>query len=476
MASISNSGGFRTIQFVAGDGKRRSIRLGKVSQRIADEVRVKVEALNAAAIAGMSISPETATWLASIGDKLHERLANAGLVAARERPEARLAVFVAGYVAKRTDAKPRTVLNLKMFGDRLIAFFGADKPLAAIKRSDADDWLLSLKQRYAQATVGRTVKGARQLFKAAVRADLIDQNPFDDLKAGMNPDKERQRFITHQDAQRLIDACPDAEWRLLVALSRYGGLRCPSEHLALTWNDVDWDQERLLVRSPKTEHHDGKAERWVPLFPELRPYLDEAYAQAAEGAVFVITRYRDMDQNLRTGLGRIIRRAGLTPWPKPFHNLRASRETELAALYPLHVVCDWLGNSALVAKKHYLQTTDDDFRRAAKEGAKALHIPVQQPAEMGRNDSQEETDVNAEDDSMQPVATQCKSLRDEEIRLEGFEPPTYGSVGHCSIQLSYRRLGLVDLRSIGNTLPAVNFAARAHSARSDSIILSLILT
>ena len=35
---------------------------------------------------------------------------------------------------------------------------------------------------------------------------------------------------------------------------------------------------------------------------------------------------------------RIIRRAGLTPWPKPFQNLRSTRETELAETYPLHVV------------------------------------------------------------------------------------------------------------------------------------------
>ena len=39
------------------------------------------------------------------------------------------------------------------------------------------------------------------------------------------------------------------------ALSRYGGLRCPSEHLALKWSDVDWDKSRIRVPSPKTEHH-----------------------------------------------------------------------------------------------------------------------------------------------------------------------------------------------------------------------------
>jgi hypothetical protein len=58
-----------------------------------------------------------------------------------------------------------------------------------------------------------------------------------------------------------------------------------------------------------------------------------------------VTRYRDADQNLRTQMLRIIRRAGLTPWPKPFHNLRASRETELAEEYPVHVVCKRIGNT-----------------------------------------------------------------------------------------------------------------------------------
>jgi hypothetical protein len=73
--------------------------------------------------------------------------------------------------------------------------------------------------------------------------------------------------------------------------------------------------------------------------------------------------------NLRTGLLRIIRRAALKPWPRLWQNLRASRETELAAEHPTHVVCAWIGNTELVAARHYLQVTEADFERAAKAGA-----------------------------------------------------------------------------------------------------------
>jgi hypothetical protein len=191
------------------------------------------------------------------------------------------------------------------------------------------------------------------------------------MKCAVGANPERLYFVTRQEAVKVLAACPDAQWRVIFALSRYAGVRCPSETLALRWGDVDWEHGRMTVRSPKTEHHEGKASRLVPIFPELRPYLLEAFDQAEPGSEYVVTRSRDGGANLRTQLERIVRRAGLTPWPKLFHNLRATRETELAESFPLHVVCAWIGNSQSIAARHYLQVTDEHFGRAIQESAQA---------------------------------------------------------------------------------------------------------
>ena len=219
---------------------------------------------------------------------------------------------------------------------------------------------------------------ARQIFKQAVRWKLIADNPFTGVKAGSQMNKARQRFISRADAQRVLDACPDAEWRLLFALSRYGGLRCPSEHLGLRWADVDWAHGRLRVTSTKTEHHAGRGERLVPIFPELLPYLRESFEAAEAGTAFVIARYRQANTNLRTQLNRILRRAGLVPWRRLFHNLRSTRQTELSETFPAHVVCGWIGNTERVAANHYLQTTDEHFTKAVagtpgQGGTQAAH-------------------------------------------------------------------------------------------------------
>ena len=104
MASISKqSNGRRTIQFAWTKYKRRSIRLGKVSQRFAEGIKYRVEQLNAARITGQAIDPDTARWVVDLDDVMVEKLARAGLIPKRER--ATLRAFLDSYIATRTDVK-----------------------------------------------------------------------------------------------------------------------------------------------------------------------------------------------------------------------------------------------------------------------------------------------------------------------------------------------------------------------------------
>jgi integrase len=400
MASLSkDKNGNRTIQFVAGDRKRRSIRLGKMPQKDANEIKAKVTRLNAAAISQTGWDSDTAAWVGKLPEVLYEKLSKVGLVPPRAKAIATtLGEFLAAYIQGRSDVKGSTAINYRATQRSLLEYFGEDRPLGDITAEDGDKWRRWLaagevrangtvvRKKLGDNTIRRRCGFARQFFRAAVRDRLLVENPFADMKGiSVRSNRSRDYFISREDAAKVLDACPDAQWRLLFALSRYGGLRCPSEHLALRWSDVDWSNKRMTVRSPKTEHHEGQECRIVPIFPELRPYLDDAW-ELAKGAVLamgpddrakahIITRYRDANSNLRTQLERIIAKAGLAPWPKLFQNLRATRATELAADYPAHVAADWLGHSTIIAQRHYWRVTDADFEKAT--AVPALQNPVQ---------------------------------------------------------------------------------------------------
>ncbi len=430
MASISNDpGGMRRILFVARDGVRKAIRLGKVPIKTAESICTKIETLNAAACSNTPIDRETAAWLAGVGDDLHAKLAAVGLVVPRQT--ARLGQFLDAFIDnRRPSAAPSTITNMNAAARRLTKHFGPDRDMRSITPADADVWAATLAEVYAPATAGRTVKRARQFFKLALRDKLVTENPFADLKACGQTNKERQFHIDYETIARVIDAAPDAEWRLIIALSRFGGLRCPSEHLVLRWQDVDWSRDRFVVQSPKT------GERWVPIFPELRPYLEECFTMAEDGAVHVIGRYRDSDTNLRTTFTKIIRRAGVKVWPKLFHNLRASRETELAATHPIHVVCEWIGNSAAVAAKHYLTVREEDFQRAAQGGAKSGALgaqnQAQQPSAHSRRHTQDSSEVVMAYELSREGVTRCETSEMNEAPRVGLEPTTNRLTAGCS--------------------------------------------
>lgn len=260
--------------------------------------KTRVEDLLACHKTGEAMDPDTRLWVSRLPDEKHRQLVHYGLVEPR-REKARttdtgptLKEWLDRYTTSQT-VKPNTQLVYGRTVKHLVAFFGDDKSLAEISKLDAQDWRKYLvKYGLAANTIARTCGIARQFFKAAVDNELTAKNSFAVLKGQVRGNKDREYFLSRQDAEKILEACPDAQWRLIFALARFEGLRCPSEILGLRWQDVLWDKGRMLVHSPKTEHHEGGESRYVPIFPELAPLLHQALDLAEPGAVYVITRYR----------------------------------------------------------------------------------------------------------------------------------------------------------------------------------------
>jgi len=423
MASVSHDKrtGRRTIQFVGADGKRRSVRLGKVSKRQAESAKRYVEDLIACRATGTVPKGTTAEWIAALPSSLRGRLERVELIEPRSRRKApTLGEWLRSYIQGRSDIKAGTRVNYEQVEANLVAFFGASKSLEEVTPGHAEEFRVWLKSEkgLAEGTVRRRLKRAKQFFAAAVKRKVLTENPFAEIKCGQYANPERYYFVSREEAQAVLDACPDAEWRLIFALCRFGGLRCPSEVLRLLWEDIDWQRMRFTVHASKTEHHDGSGIRQVPIFPELYAHLRECFEQAEPGSEHVITRYRDTNQNLRTQLCRIIKRAGLAPWPKLFQNLRSTRETELTDKHPLHVVCAWIGNSQPIAAKHYLQVTEAHF-------AEAVQNPVQYVHASGRTESKDKSGEQDEPAFCEPIqrdAAHCENSEPHLVTPTGLEP------------------------------------------------------
>ena len=203
--------------------------------------------------------------------------------------------------------------------------------------------------------------------------------------------RNNDRVISMEEYARLLDACPNQDWRTIIALARIGGLRCSSELQQLRWSDVHWAENRFLVRSPKTERHEGHRVRLVPLFPELRTELERHFSLVeTKGNEFVIEHYQNTSWNLGTLLQKIARRAGLGTIIRPFDNMRMSRSNEVLARWGQAKESLWIGHSAQVMKDHYLRLSDSDFAEAADAGLEGQISHAKDHAVEPKNDGKKE--------------------------------------------------------------------------------------
>ena len=394
MASISTTAkGFKRILFVDPNGKRKSIYIGKISKRDAETLRLRVESLLSTRILRKEPDRDTSFWLNEIDSVLRSKLESVGLVDLVEPVEAlpgpSLSSFLEHFMDKSKEGKkPATLI---VWG-QVIAALNANMPkgiaLADVTTGHAIQFANKLKARkLAQSTIYKRVGFAKQFFQFAVNWELIPNNPFEsrEIKAKVRQPSSKSKSNVEVPLATIntVLAFADPVWKGIIGLSRFGGLRCPSEVLTLTWGNVDFDKRLMTFTAPKNEHHDDEGIRVCPLFTELRPILDTLYALATVDGIppspeaFVIDKpgYRSAantpngwaNANLRTQFLKLLKRAGVTPWKRIFHSMRATRQTELEARFPLHVVCSWLGNSQAVAKASYLLTSEAHFYAATDD-------------------------------------------------------------------------------------------------------------
>ncbi len=433
----------KRVIFKGLDGKRRTIRLGKMARRDADAIAGHVDAILSAALSRSPIATKTAEWLGDIPDTMYAKLVAAGLVNPREVTAVdRLGEHLDAYFAKRTDMKPASRLVLGHVVRNLRDYFSEDRALSTITAGDADDfsrWLVTGARKRGKAdksvkglspaTIGKRLQWCSAIFRDAMRRKIITDNPFFGLKQPKATNPERKVYVPAENIEKVIEATADPEWKLLLSLARYLGLRIPSEAFSLTWDCIDWERGRIRIPSPKTEVHD-KSFRIAPILPEVRPHLDRLFFAdvSPNRSVYVLAGLRSRESakaadrgfwanlNLRQHFLRLLGRAGVKPWPKLWHNLRASAQTDLTRRFPIHVVCDWLGNSVDIAREHYLQVTDADFEAALIPPEKAARNPARLMSEPTRIDAHRE---------MGNEKTPCfQGVRPEGMAGAGFEPTT----------------------------------------------------
>ncbi len=261
------------IQYRDHDGKSHTITLGKVPKRFGETFKGHVGHLLDCQLTRELPRPTTREWLSELPEKYIAKLNKQNLYrdAAVEAGDDELLSFINAYIAERTDLKPNSIKKLEHIRSNLCEKFGSYRKLQEITADDADAFerFLKVDKGYAPATASKRIKQARQLFNVAIKKRRLAVNPFDGIKASSQVNESRKHIVTRKDTAVILEACPDVQWRAIIGLARYGGLRCPSEVLLLKWADIHWDRNRFTVTSPKTEHHTGHGSRVVPLFEEL---------------------------------------------------------------------------------------------------------------------------------------------------------------------------------------------------------------
>lgn len=208
----------------------------------------------------------------------------------------------------------------------------------------------------ASGTIIRELVTLRAAFRWAMHERWIAAEPYVEVPAAP---PSRDRWLTREEAERLVEACGDFHVRLFVLLGLHTAARSAAI-LGLTWDQVDLNAGRL---SYGTGHGNKGRARDVPINAELMAYLQAARELAQSD--YVVEFAGGPVKSVKTGFRAACRRARLTGVSP--HTLRHTSATwAVQARVPMWEVAGLLGHTDVrMVEKVYGHHSPDHLRAAA---------------------------------------------------------------------------------------------------------------
>jgi integrase len=265
--------------------------------------------------------------------------------------------FLESYKADQKPGEKRE--KRRVLESHLLPFFG-EMTIEQLKQTDVDAF------SRAELDRGMAVKTVNN--RLAVLSTLIKY---------ITGEKSKLRFklsglvgeihaVDPTDVEKLLAACDDLRYRVVVLLAAEAGLRV-GEIRGLQWTDIKAGQltvrrslDKLTNEAIAPKHNKM---RTIPLSPRLAESLD----QLSRTGLFVVAEadgaFVTYDRLSET-INAFYKSAEVTRPPKPVHCLRHSFGTVMAKRVPLPVLRDLMGHSDVQTTLRYIDVGEDQKRDA----------------------------------------------------------------------------------------------------------------
>ncbi|MEN8773738.1 MAG: tyrosine-type recombinase/integrase [Akkermansiaceae bacterium] len=176
--------------------------------------------------------------------------------------------------AKETTVSKATLSFYRTVTKKFIAFLEnrADAPLESITTAEVRNFRTAINENSTAKTANHYVVGLKAMFSDAMSEHATLHNPTNPLKgkALAETDSTERHPFTVDEVSKLVKAAPSSEWKGLILLGAYAGLRI-RDAANLTSDNVN--DGRIILTPEKTKAKGKTVE--IPLHPVLAAHFKQ---------------------------------------------------------------------------------------------------------------------------------------------------------------------------------------------------------